>query len=151
MRVFNCGLITFYIIMNISGKGRSPKDFPSPNERQFPDLTFSRLLRPHPRVLGVSVCASTRCFLAGLSSGFPCVAIVATSSLFDREQLFFMSFLCLCPVLLTALTTNTLLSAVVRRAICRWCRVSAIRSRAVFAGSCSTLVGGRLIAHSSFA
>ena len=43
--------------------------------------TLGRLLRPHPRVLGASVCASTRCFLAGLSSGSPCVAIVATSSL----------------------------------------------------------------------
>jgi len=32
-------------------------------------LTFGRLLRPHPRVLGISVYASTRCFLAGPSSG----------------------------------------------------------------------------------
>ena len=48
-------------------------------------VTFGRLLRPHPRVLGMSVCASTRCFLAGLSSGFPCVAIVATSSLFKHS------------------------------------------------------------------
>ena len=48
-------------------------------------VMFSRLLRPHPRVLGMSVCASTRCFLAGLSSGFSCVAIVATSSLFKNN------------------------------------------------------------------
>ena len=49
-------------------------------------VMFSRLLRPHPRVLGASVCASTRCSLAGLSSGFPCiVAIVATSSLFENN------------------------------------------------------------------
>ena len=55
-------------------------------------LMFGRLLRPHPRVLGVSVCASTRCFLAGLSSGSPCVAIVATPSLFENNCSLYLSF-----------------------------------------------------------
>ena len=40
-------------------------------------VTFSRLLRPHPRVLGISVCASTRCSLAGLSSGLLRGALIA--------------------------------------------------------------------------
>ena len=60
---------------------------------------FSRLLRPHPRVLGVSVCASTRCFLAGLSSGFSCVATVATRLLCSRTTVPVVSFF---PVLLMA-------------------------------------------------
>ena len=87
-------------------------------------VIFSRLPRPHPRVLGTSVCASTRCFLAaGLSSGFPCVAIVATTTyvFFVQEQLIIMSFF-FDPILLIALTTNMLLSVLVRGAIYRWCR-----------------------------
>ena len=82
-------------------------------------VIFSRLPRPHPRVLGTSVCASTRCFLAaGLSSGFPCVAIVATTTyvFFVQEQLIIMSFF-FDPILLIALTTNMLLSVLVRGAI----------------------------------
>ena len=80
----------------------------------------------------MSVCASTRRFLAGLSSGFPCVAIVATSSLSENNCSSCLSFLffIFCPVLLIALITNVLLSVVVRRAICRWCRASVVRSRA---------------------
>ena len=53
----------------------------------------SPLLWPHhPRVLGTSVCASTRCFLAGLSSGSPCIATVATPSLFENNCSSCLSF-----------------------------------------------------------
>ena len=60
-------------------------------------VTFGRLLRPHPRVLGASVCASTRCFLAGLSSRFSRVAIIATSSLFKNNCSSLLSSLS-CPI-----------------------------------------------------
>ena len=54
-------------------------------------VTFGRLLRPHPRMLGVNVCVSTRCF-PGLSSGSLYVA-TATSSFFKNECSSYLSFL----------------------------------------------------------
>ena len=89
-------------------------------------MIFGRLLRPHPRVLGTSVCVSTRCFHAGLSSGFPARGNCCV--FFLQERLFF-SLLFFVPIQLIALINNTLLSVDVRRAICRWCRASVIRSR----------------------
>ena len=89
---------------------------PVPVSSSFHAVTFSRLLRPHPRVLGASVCASTRCFLAGLKFRVP-VRCNYCHVFYVQGQLFFMSFF-FDPVLLIALTANNaLLSVVVRRAM----------------------------------
>ena len=82
--------------------------------KQAHNMIFSRLLRPHPRVLGISVCASTRCFLAGLKFRVP-MRCNYCHVFFVQEQLFFISFF-FDPILLIALITNNLLSVVVWRA-----------------------------------
>ena len=80
-------------------------------------VTFGRLLRPHPRVLGTSVCASARCFLAGPSSGRSRAAVVATSSSSSSSRTTVLHIFLLYPIQLIALITNILLSVAVRGTI----------------------------------